>query len=780
MKKLLLFFSLLLSLLPLSLPAAAETYTWTITGSESLKQSASSTITLNSVTWNINQTSFGTSLFAQRSGKTGLLFGSSSNKVKEIVFSATAPFAGKTIKKVTSTALAKTANAITITLKIDDNEIAVSNKLSTTSNTYSFDDLNIACSKNVALVYSQPSATSNSVTISGISIEYEEAPTGPVDFEYTLPTAKTLEENETLDLGLPEKRPSNITWTSDNPEVAVIENGIINAKKEGTANINMTWAADDNFNASSEEGQTIVVTVNKHQLVEYNPAFGESINLVLGNTDKDYYEFPLGDKYPANINWSVSDPTILEIADNLVTALNKGTAVVKASWEADDNFLAGEASTTVNVVEEIVAMFTPSSVTTSIDPAKGGSATAKFEAAGKEDIANDNFNFTSSDESVATYDPATGIVTLKAVGSATITATLTEEAAKEYVFADDVDATLSISVADINGPIGYELVTSLDQINEEDYYTIAAKFDNKFYSMSTTDASNYIDACEVTINNDFLTPSEKTLVLKPEITISDSNVKNYTWKTANLEENAALMAGDTGTKTAIYIGGDHTSCSTTTKVSFSNNNCAIVFTSASGRQIGFRGIKDKDNNITSSSFRYYTDVNLSNGGEYAYVSLYRLNFVKAEAPAVEDFEGKGVGDQVRFTARHSSHKLQYREWTLAKTISRAEPEIQYGEWMDAPATTTHTHIIKDLEEVGDNLAAHGVDVRAVDTRGNVSSNVGFSFDGQKTVTGIESVAAEAEGEGELYNLQGVRVDRRSAAPGLYIERRGGKAVKVIL
>ncbi len=49
-----------------------------------------------------------------------------------------------------------------------------------------------------------------------------------------------------------------------------------------------------------------------------------------------------------------------------------------------------------------------------------------------------------------------------------------------------------------------------------------------------------------------------------------------------------------------------------------------------------------------------------------------------------------------------------------------------------------------------------------------------------TVTGIESVAAEAEGEGELFNLQGVRVNRATAAPGLYIERRGGKAVKVIL
>lgn len=49
------------------------------------------------------------------------------------------------------------------------------------------------------------------------------------------------------------------------------------------------------------------------------------------------------------------------------------------------------------------------------------------------------------------------------------------------------------------------------------------------------------------------------------------------------------------------------------------------------------------------------------------------------------------------------------------------------------------------------------------------------------VTGIEAVGADVEnGEAELYNLQGVRVNRATALPGLYIERRNGKATKVVL
>lgn len=56
----------------------------------------------------------------------------------------------------------------------------------------------------------------------------------------------------------------------------------------------------------------------------------------------------------------------------------------------------------------------------------------------------------------------------------------------------------------------------------------------------------------------------------------------------------------------------------------------------------------------------------------------------------------------------------------------------------------------------------------------------FSFDGSQYVpTGVESVGVEdAEAPVEFYNLQGIRINQESLAPGIYIRRQGNKASKV--
>lgn len=47
-------------------------------------------------------------------------------------------------------------------------------------------------------------------------------------------------------------------------------------------------------------------------------------------------------------------------------------------------------------------------------------------------------------------------------------------------------------------------------------------------------------------------------------------------------------------------------------------------------------------------------------------------------------------------------------------------------------------------------------------------------------TGIEEVAAEAEGEAEYFDLRGVRVNAEALTPGLYICRKGGKVSKTVI
>lgn len=73
------------------------------------------------------------------------------------------------------------------------------------------------------------------------------------------------------------------------------------------------------------------------------------------------------------------------------------------------------------------------------------------------------------------------------------------------------------------------------------------------------------------------------------------------------------------------------------------------------------------------------------------------------------------------------------------------------------------------------------------TMSGIKSNGGVMWDCVKLETdrlsAISNVAVDSDssvGAAELYNLQGIRVDRASAAPGVYIERRGATSRKVVL
>lgn len=73
------------------------------------------------------------------------------------------------------------------------------------------------------------------------------------------------------------------------------------------------------------------------------------------------------------------------------------------------------------------------------------------------------------------------------------------------------------------------------------------------------------------------------------------------------------------------------------------------------------------------------------------------------------------------------------------------------------------------------------------TMSGIKSNGGVMWDCVKLETdrlsAISNVAVDCDssvGAAELYNLQGIRIDRASAAPGVYIERRGATSRKVVL
>lgn len=62
----------------------------------------------------------------------------------------------------------------------------------------------------------------------------------------------------------------------------------------------------------------------------------------------------------------------------------------------------------------------------------------------------------------------------------------------------------------------------------------------------------------------------------------------------------------------------------------------------------------------------------------------------------------------------------------------------------------------------------------------MADNGGIKALENNVVTGIEEVAAEADGAAEYFDLNGMRVNAENLTPGIYVKRQGGKASKIAI
>ena len=94
-------------------------------------------------------------------------------------------------------------------------------------------------------------------------------PAAAVESVSVNPTAATLKEGETATLTatvLPENANQSVVWSSDNEEVATVENGVVTARKAGTATIKAASAKDESKFATCE----VTVTSAKSIAIEKN------------------------------------------------------------------------------------------------------------------------------------------------------------------------------------------------------------------------------------------------------------------------------------------------------------------------------------------------------------------------------------------------------------------------------------------------------------------------------------------------------------------------------
>ena len=254
------------------------------------------------------------------------------------------------------------------------------------------------------------------------------------------PSSKTVEVGESFNITAT-LYPSNatnqqVTWSTSNGNVAMVNNGYVTTKKAGTANIIAT-SVDGNKTASC------YVTVNEATV---------SVTSVV--LDKDYLNLSVGESYTLsatvlpttasnkNVTWSSSKSTVASVTNGKVTAVSSGTATITVKT-VDGN---KTDTCTVEVKAQTVSVTSVSLNTSSLSLTVGqtSSLTATVYPT---NATNKNVTWSSSNPSVATVS-SSGLVTAKATGSATITVR-TEDGNKTAT----CSVTVSSSTVSVTGVI---------------------------------------------------------------------------------------------------------------------------------------------------------------------------------------------------------------------------------------------------------------------------------------------------------------------------------------
>ena len=224
-----------------------------------------------------------------------------------------------------------------------------------------------------------------------------------------VPTGATL---------IPEKA-GNLTYTSSNPNVAVVENGMIKGIKQGEANITVSFAGDDKYDAA--ENKTIAVSVS---LADASvKVINDTLDLKVGGTFViNATTSPEG----LNVTYVSDDSGVYRVDENgVVTALMNGTGSIIVSVGDDEVYAKNTTVVTVTVSLKDASV-TVNNDTLDLNVGETGEFYAVTDP---EDL---NITVSSSNESVATVKLVNRVPTVTAVGegSAVITLTINE---KDYV-----------------------------------------------------------------------------------------------------------------------------------------------------------------------------------------------------------------------------------------------------------------------------------------------------------------------------------------------------------
>lgn len=119
---------------------------------------------------------------------------------------------------------------------------------------------------------------------------------------------------------------NKISWTSSNPDIATVENGLVNAKKAGNTIITVQCdelSASANVSVTTKKVNPLMIKLNTSK-----------INLTAGNS----YALKISSVLPTNatcsdVSWSSSNNSVASVNDGIVTAKSGGSATVRVKCD---------------------------------------------------------------------------------------------------------------------------------------------------------------------------------------------------------------------------------------------------------------------------------------------------------------------------------------------------------------------------------------------------------------------------------------------------------------
>ena len=205
----------------------------------------------------------------------------------------------------------------------------------------------------------------------------------------------------------------NVTWSSSNPEVATVDNGVVTAVSAGEAIITVT----------TEDGAktaTCKVTVNAPQTVPVTGVTLDKAELTLEKGSTGTLKATVAPQNATNntVTWSSSNPEFATVDNGVVTAVSAGEAIITVTTE--DGAKTATCKVTVNAPQTVpVTGVTLDKAELTLEEGSTGTLTATVEP---QNATNNTVTWSSNNPEVATVD-STGKVVAQKPGNATITVT---------------------------------------------------------------------------------------------------------------------------------------------------------------------------------------------------------------------------------------------------------------------------------------------------------------------------------------------------------------------